>query len=95
MGAAARILRTAIRGYQLFLSPFTAGSCRFAPSCSQYAMEAIERHGPVKGSWLTAHRVCRCNPWGGSGFDPVPPNVSGCDHATTTKNNSNIRVTAR
>jgi len=95
MGAAARILRAAIRGYQLFLSPFTAGSCRFAPSCSHYAMEAIERHGVISGSWMAARRVFRCNPWGGCGFDPVPPNASGRDHAATTTNNSNIRVTAR
>ena len=95
MGAAARILRTAIRGYQLFLSPLTAGSCRYAPSCSQNAMEAVERHGAITGSWMAARRFFRCNPWGGSGFDPVPRNVSDCDHAAATKNKSNIRVTAR
>ena len=95
MGAAARILRAAIRGYQLFLSPFSAGSCRFAPGCSQYAMEAIEQHGPVAGSWLAARRLCRCNPWGGSGFDPVPPKASDYGHAAKIKNKPNIRVTAR
>ncbi len=95
MGAAARILRTAIRGYQLFLSPFTVGSCRFAPSCSHYAMEAVERHGPVVGSWMAVRRLVRCNPWGGSGFDPVPPKASDCGHAAALSQKANIRVTAR
>jgi putative membrane protein insertion efficiency factor len=95
MGAVARFLRIAIRAYQLFLSPFSAGSCRFAPSCSHYAMEAIERHGPVSGGWMAARRLLRCNPWGGSGFDPVPPQASGCRHVAATTTKSNIRVTAR
>ena len=46
--------------------------CRFVPSCSTYALEALEEHGPVRGSWLSARRLCRCHPWGGSGYDPVP-----------------------
>ena len=66
------ILRGIVRGYQLFLSPLLGCNCRFEPSCSHYAIEALSRFGVVKGSWLTLRRVIRCHPWGGSGFDPVP-----------------------
>ncbi len=61
-----------IKFYRTCISPFTPPSCRFTPTCSQYAMEAIIKHGPVKGGWLAVKRICRCNPWGGSGYDPVP-----------------------
>lgn len=68
-----------IRGYQLLLSPFYAGSCRYVPSCSEYASIAIREHGAVKGTWLAAKRVSRCHPYGGHGFDPVPvPVRSSC-----------------
>ena len=66
-------LRGAIRFYQLTLAYFFVGACRYEPSCSAYAAEAVLRHGPLKGSWLAAHRLCRCGPWGGQGYDPVPP----------------------
>lgn len=58
--------------YQRFISPFTPPSCRFTPSCSEYAKQAIMKHGPLKGLTLAVWRVLRCNPWGGSGYDPVP-----------------------
>ncbi len=61
-----------IRLYKRAVSPFLPPSCRFTPTCSTYAIEAIERHGPVRGVWLGTKRICRCQPWGGSGFDPVP-----------------------
>lgn len=67
-----------IRFYQIVISPplhFLAGplgGCRFYPSCSQYTLEAVQHHGALKGCWLGAKRILRCNPWGGSGFDPVP-----------------------
>jgi putative membrane protein insertion efficiency factor len=61
-----------IRGYQKFISPMLPPSCRFEPSCSQYSYEAIEKHGAVKGGGLAVWRVLRCNPWGKSGYDPVP-----------------------
>ena len=61
-----------IRFYQRFISPYTPPTCRFTPSCSQYAVEAITKHGPFKGLWLAIKRILRCNPWGGSGYDPVP-----------------------
>ena len=62
-----------IRGYQKFISPFTPSTCRFSPTCSQYAVEALEKHGLLKGGWLALKRIGSCNPWGGSGYDPVPP----------------------
>ena len=66
------MLRTAIRAYQLLLAPVLPPSCRYLPSCSHYAEEAITVHGPVRGTLLAARRLCRCHPWGGSGYDPVP-----------------------
>ncbi|MGA7261241.1 MAG: membrane protein insertion efficiency factor YidD [Stellaceae bacterium] len=62
----------AVRAYQLFVSPLLLPSCRYLPSCSEYAAEAIERHGALRGSILALRRVARCHPWGGSGYDPVP-----------------------
>ena len=61
-----------IRFYQKCISPFTPPSCRYTPTCSQYAIEAIRKHGIFKGGWLAAKRIARCHPWGGSGHDPVP-----------------------
>lgn len=67
-----RLLILAIKGYKRFISPALPPACRYLPTCSMYALEAIERHGAAKGVWLGAKRVCRCHPWGGSGYDPVP-----------------------
>lgn len=66
------LLMLPIRFYRRFISPLTPPSCRFTPTCSQYAIEAITKHGPFKGSWLALKRVLRCRPGGGSGYDPVP-----------------------
>ena len=71
-GLVARVLIGLVRGYQLTFSALIGRRCRFLPTCSDYAMEAIARHGAWRGLWLGAHRVCRCHPWGGDGFDPVP-----------------------
>lgn len=68
----ALLLRGLIRAYQLLLSPVLPASCRFAPSCSAYAYEAIGRFGVVRGGWLALRRFARCHPWGDCGHDPVP-----------------------
>jgi putative membrane protein insertion efficiency factor len=62
-----------IRGYQLLLGPFVGGACRFHPSCSEYAREAVEEHGLLRGVWLAIRRVSRCHPFARPGIDPVPP----------------------
>ncbi|MBR7156932.1 MAG: membrane protein insertion efficiency factor YidD [Bacteroidales bacterium] len=61
-----------VRFYQICISPLKPPTCRFTPTCSQYAIEALRKHGPVKGLYLTFRRIMRCHPWGGSGYDPVP-----------------------
>ncbi len=67
-----RILIGAVRLYQLAISPWTPASCRFTPTCSAYAIGALQEHGALRGTWLSLRRVGRCHPWGGSGYDPVP-----------------------
>ena len=62
----------AVRGYQVTISPLLPASCRYHPSCSAYAIEAFERHGALRGSWLAAKRIVRCNPFVAGGYDPVP-----------------------
>lgn len=61
-----------IRFYQIAISPFFPPTCRYSPSCSHYTLEALRTHGLIKGGWLGAKRILSCNPWGGSGYDPVP-----------------------
>ena len=68
----ARALILVVRGYQGGISPFLPPSCRYTPTCSAYAVEALQRHGATRGSWLTLRRLARCHPWGGHGYDPVP-----------------------
>jgi len=68
----ARLLQLLIRAYQLLLSPFLGGHCRFTPTCSHYAYQAIERHGALRGSWLAIKRIGRCHPFCDGGYDPVP-----------------------
>ena len=67
-----RVLHWLIRFYQIAISPLLGPRCRYIPTCSQYSLEAIHTHGAVRGVWLAANRICRCHPWGGSGYDPVP-----------------------
>jgi putative membrane protein insertion efficiency factor len=79
MNPAKHILIVLVRVYRWVISPakvflFGPGArCRFTPTCSEYALQAVETHGALAGSWLAAKRVCRCHPWGGFGYDPVPP----------------------
>lgn len=68
----ARGLQCLVRGYQLLVSPLLGPRCRYLPTCSQYALEAMESHGAGRGLWLSARRLARCHPWGSSGYDPVP-----------------------
>ena len=68
-----RLFVLPIRFYQLFISPVLHPACRFYPTCSAYALEAIRTHGVLRGGWLALRRLARCHPWGGSGYDPVPP----------------------
>jgi len=66
------LLMAPIKMYQVFVSPWMPPVCRFQPTCSRYAMEALRKHGAIKGSWLAFRRILRCAPWGQSGYDPVP-----------------------
>jgi uncharacterized protein len=70
----ARLLMLPIRAWRL-LSVHLTPRCRFHPSCSAYALEALEQHGALRGSWLAVRRLARCHPWGGGGLDPLPPNT--------------------
>lgn len=67
-----RVALALIRAYKVLLSPLFAGSCRYTPGCADYMSEAITRHGLVRGGWLGTKRLCRCHPFGGHGYDPVP-----------------------
>ena len=67
------VLIAGVRVYQFTLGPILGGRCRFEPSCSFYAIEAIRLHGPIRGAWLSVRRIARCHPWGGHGYDPPPP----------------------
>ena len=71
-----QVLQWLVRLYQLTLSPFIGNQCRFHPTCSHYAMEALQRHGPWRGSWLAAKRLGRCQPFAEGGLDPVPQNTT-------------------
>ncbi|MBS99033.1 MAG: membrane protein insertion efficiency factor YidD [Oceanospirillaceae bacterium] len=73
-----RLLRFLIKGYQYLISPVLGSNCRFYPTCSQYTLEAIEEHGPLRGTWLGLRRILRCHPLSDGGIDPVPP--AKCSH---------------
>ena len=73
-----------VRLYQVAISPLLPSSCRYQPTCSEYALEAVRRHGGLVGGWMALKRIGRCNPWGGHGYDPVP----GDDHCCGTTDNN-------
>jgi putative membrane protein insertion efficiency factor len=79
MSPLASVLALPVRLYRLLLSPLLGQRCRFAPSCSRYALDALEQHGALRGSWLAVRRVGRCHPWNPGGHDPVPPGRSAPD----------------
>jgi len=68
----ARVVALPVRAYRLLLSPWVGHYCRYDPTCSAYALQALERHGALRGSWLALRRIARCHPWGGQGVDDVP-----------------------
>lgn len=72
MSPLARIFALPVHAYRLFLSPWLGSNCRYHPTCSAYALEALKKHGALKGGWLAARRIARCHPWGKSGIDNVP-----------------------
>lgn len=74
-----KLLLALIGLYQRFLSPLMGSNCRYQPSCSAYAREALEQHGLLRGGWLSLRRLLRCHPWGAYGYDPVPPPVAQAD----------------
>jgi putative membrane protein insertion efficiency factor len=71
-GPGVRVLVVLVLVYRRVLSPLKPPTCRYVPTCSQYAIAALERHGVARGGWLATKRICRCHPWGGHGWDPVP-----------------------
>lgn len=91
------VLLGAIRVYQWCISPLLiwlnggTGACRFTPSCSQYAAEAIQRFGAWKGGWLTIKRLCRCHPFGGTGYDPVPPGPEKSANTESSPPSKNLK----
>ncbi|MCV3273702.1 membrane protein insertion efficiency factor YidD [Roseobacter sinensis] len=72
MSPLARVLSLPVRAYRLLFSPWVGHNCRYQPTCSAYALEALEKHGGLKGGWLSLRRIGRCHPFGQSGYDPVP-----------------------
>ncbi len=74
------VLKTVIRGYRFFLSPWLGNQCRFHPTCSHYALSAIEQYGALTGSWLAIRRLLRCHPWHPGGLDPVPEKLGKKQH---------------
>ena len=86
------LLIAPIRLYQWTLSPLLGVNCRYAPSCSEYAAEAIATHGALRGVWLAMRRISRCHPWGGSGYDPVPQ--ASCHHPVASPVTSSPRHSA-
>ncbi len=75
-----RFLVLLVRFYQVAISPYFPAACRYSPTCSQYMVEALRTHGSFRGLWLGIKRLGSCHPWGGSGYDPVPPKASKCSH---------------
>lgn len=74
------VLSLPIHGYRLFISPILGPKCRYHPTCSAYALEALKTHGPLRGAGLAVKRIASCHPWGGQGYDPVPPSQKDTHH---------------
>jgi putative membrane protein insertion efficiency factor len=78
------VLVVLVRAYQVMISPYFPPSCRYTPTCSQYAIEALEKHGALKGIWLATKRIGRCHPWSDGGYDPVPDTKNHTNDSNTT-----------
>ena len=85
------LITALIRFYQLFVSPLKPPSCRFSPTCSQYALESVETHGALKGTMLSVRRVLRCHPFSRGGYDPVPPGRCACTNNETARTSGAAR----
>lgn len=82
--AAARLLALPVHGYRYVVSPLLGSNCRYYPSCSAYALDALAEHGALRGGWLSVRRIARCHPWHEGGYDPVPPASTGGPHPSAT-----------
>jgi putative membrane protein insertion efficiency factor len=92
--ALARLLIAPLRFYQRFISPALPASCRYYPTCSSYAVESLQVHGAIRGSWLTVRRVSRCHPWHDGGFDPVPPRRESIRREGTSRERSDALMSS-
>ena len=92
MRVAVALARTLIRGYQILVSPVLPPSCRYEPTCSNYAIEALGRFGLARGGWMAIRRIARCHPWAAGGYDPVPGDDVGHDHRSHEHGPRHFRV---
>jgi putative membrane protein insertion efficiency factor len=86
------LLTMLVRFYQLAISPYFPSSCRYNPTCSHYAIDALKTHGPLKGSWLAIKRIGRCHPWSKGGHDPVPPKQQNTSHISEYRSTTDISM---
>jgi putative membrane protein insertion efficiency factor len=89
MSPLAHLVALPVRAYRLLFSPWVGHNCRYQPTCSAYALEALQRHGAIRGTWLAARRIGRCNPLGSSGYDPVPGADPAHDRVRTCRSQTN------
>ena len=90
-GVVARVLMAVISGYRMFVSPLLGPRCRFYPSCSAYALDALREHGALRGLWLAVRRIGRCHPFNPGGYDPVPPRATARPGGRATANKLPVR----
>ena len=92
MSLLARVLAGLVLGYRYLLSPILPATCRYIPTCSAYALEALRRFGAIQGGWLATRRICRCHPWGGAGVDAVPEAAPKIDPAGAPRAGAAVRA---
>lgn len=91
MKLTAHLFRGIVRAYQLLITPILPGTCRYHPTCSQYALDSVVRFGALQGAWLTLKRILRCHPWGAHGYDPVPDELNTSDGRHLSPNQQPIK----